>query len=86
MIYPSRSQKVCVCGRARASQYTLTEEEIAATLRTARATGPASITVQAVEEAIAAVVGTRTSRTPPEWFSHCKEHEGPEPFRSLPRL
>jgi len=46
---------------ARASRYTLTEEEIATALRTARATGPASITVQAMEEAIAAVVAARLS-------------------------
>lgn len=44
-----------------ASQYTLTEEEIATALRTARATGVASITVQAVEDAIATVVAGRGS-------------------------
>jgi len=44
-----------------ASRYMLTEEEIATALRTARATGPALITVQAVEGAIAAVVAARLS-------------------------
>jgi len=44
-----------------ASQYTLTEQEITTALRTARATGPVSITVQAVEGAIAAVVAARLS-------------------------
>ncbi len=44
-----------------ASTHALTEDEIAAVLRAARPNGPATITVDAIEDAIAAVIDTRAT-------------------------
>ncbi len=46
---------------ALASTHALSEDEIAAVLRAARTTGPAMITVPAIEDAIAAVIATRAT-------------------------
>jgi len=47
---------------ALASTHALTEDEIAAVLRAARTTGPATITVPAIEDAITAVIEARATR------------------------
>jgi len=44
-----------------ASQHALTEDELLTILRATRATGPATITVDAIEDAIAAVIETRAT-------------------------